>query len=127
MLLAREEEYQGKLANWKVEMRERKEVEEAFNISFLERTFGGDGGDFWALFREGRWGGGNVVFVMRRCPCGGVLHLKCIQRWLAIGKYCPRCGVRFKLAKVPRPDSAKGKGGQYPLWEDDGYFNFILI
>jgi hypothetical protein len=136
MLRAREEEYQGKLADWEADIENRREVEEAFNVPLLERVFGydpaGARGDF--LTKVAKVGGdrkcgacqgemGNVM--VRRLPCGCVLHLRCVQRWFAVRKHGPCCGVEFKLVKIPKREDSKLQVGEYPIWEDDGYFNFI--
>ena len=69
-------------------------------------------------------GMGNVM--VRKLPCGCVLHLKCIQCWFAVRKSCPGCEVGFKLVKTPRREDSNTKGVDYfPIWENDGYFNFI--
>lgn len=144
MLLAREETFQGALADWELGLREKREAEEVFNIPELERTFGYDyfgvKGHFLSKVESGReerkegerrcgackGETGNVM--VRRLPCGCVLHLKCIQRRFASSKECPDCGVGFKLVKIPKREDRGGKGkGEdcYPVWEDDCSFSFI--
>ena len=140
MLLAREEKYQGDLTDWEAGLLNRQEIEDTFAIPTLERTFGydptGSRGNFVTKVKVSpedkthKCGGCNeedIGRVMaRRLPCGCVLHLKCIQRWFAIKKNCPRCGVGFNLMKIPRRQDASAKGTDLsPVWEDDGYFNFI--
>jgi len=144
MLLARQEAYEGALADWEAGMRETWEVDTAFDVPLLQRTYGYDPagvkGDF--LKKVERGGGerkererkcgachaemGNVM--VRRLPCECVLHLQCIRRCFAGGKDCPGCGVGFKLVKIPRREDQSGKEkgeDYYPIWEDDRYVNFI--
>jgi hypothetical protein len=138
MLLSREEEYKGNLADWEASLLDRREIEDAFDIPALERTFGYDPagvkGNFltkvskanseWRKCGACKEEMGNVM--VRQLPCGCVLHLKCLQRWFAVRKCCPCCGVDFKLIKIPRRQGASAKGADYfPVWDNDGYFNFI--
>jgi len=141
MLLAREEKYQGDLSDWEAGLLDRREVEETFDVPTLERTFGYDPAGLRGNFmtKVGKVSSedtkhkcgackeekiGNVM--SRKLPCGCVLHLKCIQRWFAVRKTCPGCAVDFKLVKIPRRQDASAKGiDYYPIWSDDGYFNFI--
>jgi hypothetical protein len=138
MLRAREEEYQGKLADWEADMEERREIEEAFQVPFLERVFGydpaGARGNFLTKVAKGQGGGdkkcgachgemGNVM--VRKLPCECVLHLRCVQRSFAVRKRCPCCEVEFNMVKIPEKEDLKLQVGEYPIWGDGGYFNFI--
>ncbi|KAE9380578.1 hypothetical protein N431DRAFT_498411 [Stipitochalara longipes BDJ] len=109
MLLAREEEYQGDLADWEAGLLDRREVGSEDKV----KKCGACKDEM-----------GNVM--VKKLPCGCVLHLKCLQRWFAVKKCCPGCAVGFKLVKIPkRPDASAKWGDYYPIWKDDGYFNFI--
>jgi hypothetical protein len=91
-LLSREEEYRGNLANWEASLLDGREVEDAFDIPTLERMFGYDPAGMKGNFltkvskvsSEGSKCGackeemGNMM--VRKPPCGCVLHLKCLQR-----------------------------------------------
>jgi hypothetical protein len=139
MLLAREEAYQGALTDWEANMQALRDVEDTFKVPELERIYGYDPsgvrGDFLGkIKREGKGKErdgcgacknkmGNVM--VRRLPCGCVLHLRCVQRWFAERKNCPGCGVLFKLVKIPRREDHKSQSGEYPIWKDDEGFNFI--
>jgi hypothetical protein len=139
MLRAREEAYQGALADWEVNMQVLRDVEDTFQVPELERVFGYDPsgvhGDFLGKVKRGREGKerngceackgemGNVM--VRRLPCGCVLHLRCAQRWFAVRKNCPGCGVEFKLVKIPRRADQKLQSVEYPIWEDERGYSFI--
>jgi hypothetical protein len=139
MLLAREEAYQGALTDWEANMQALRDVEDTFQVPELERVYGYDPsgvrGEFLGKVKRGKKGKrregcgackdemGNVM--VRRLPCGCVLHLRCVQRWFTARKKGPGCGVEFKLVKIPRREDQKWQSSEWPIWEDDRGYNFI--
>ncbi|PMD18834.1 hypothetical protein NA56DRAFT_725641 [Hyaloscypha hepaticicola] len=105
MLLAREEAYQGALADWEANMQALRDIEDTFQVPELERVYGYDPsgvrGDFLGKVR--REGKGK-----KRGGCGPCKdEMGNVMRWFAERKNCPGCGVEFKLVKSPRREDQK--------------------
>ena len=139
MLQARETEYQGRLADLEIGMREQRNVDEAFRVPVLERTYGydpsGAKGNFLGKPEEGEVSSWEKKCrachqemkkgSARRLPCGCILDNKCIRSWFSLKKSCCCCGVDFKLIKIPRREDTDFVPKYYPMWEDDdGYSKF---